>query len=205
MKRHSKQNATILTAILVIGIALMAIYSTTVQTNKSEPVDLEVAKRIYADKIKELKGLFVEKAVIKPPEVVECTLSRGTRSTCFSITLDITPGDFTPGPWCPHHIEDSEEKVGIWLKDDRIYEVDGEFIKKLASFYDDPLWQMFDPDTGDVYHTKTREECAAAARPDVHREGVRQRGAPQRHLVVRVGVGEDHLGRLARPVAAVER
>lgn len=97
---------------------------------------------------------------------VPCTLSDGTETECLQIVTNSTPTDHQMGPWCPDNISDDASAGGIWLKDGEVYDVDGEFIKSLATLYDDSNWQMYDTD-GNVYVTKTKEDCINAANPNV--------------------------------------
>ena len=105
--------------------------------------------------------------LVAAPEIVDCTLSGGTQTTCFEITVKADPQSYTPGPWCPTNIADDADAGGIWLRDGQVHDVDGAFIAGLAEFYGDSEWQLFDADTGDVRFTGTLEACEAAARPDV--------------------------------------
>tara|TARA_R110002110_G_scaffold85223_2_gene221474 strand:+ start:4282 stop:5286 length:1005 start_codon:yes stop_codon:yes gene_type:complete len=117
--------------------------------------------------IDDIAAFFQNADLVKAPRIVDCTLSEGTRTTCFSITVRADPQSYTPGPWCPGTISDSAESGGIWLKDGEVHDVDGTFIKNLAELYGDAKWQLFNPDTGNVRFTGTLQACQAAARPDV--------------------------------------
>ena len=108
--------------------------------------------------------------MITGPEIVDCTLSGGAKTECFSITVSGNPLDYTPGPWCPTNISQGPEAGGIWLENGEVHDVDGDFIANLAEFYGDTNWQLFDEATGDVRYTGTLEACEAAARPDVAEE-----------------------------------
>lgn len=112
-------------------------------------------------------NIFGSANIIGKPSLVECTLSEGAKTTCFSITVKPEPTDYTPGPWCPRHISDGPDKSGIWLDKGKVYDADGKFITELKDFYKDEKWQMYDPATGTINVTDTKEKCAAAARPDV--------------------------------------
>ena len=113
-------------------------------------------------------ALYFEDAVVRDgPHLVDCTLSGGTQTTCFQISVSPTPQTYTPGPWCPTSISDGPDAGGIWFVEGLTVDVDGEFIQALSEIYDDTEWQLFDPDTGDVRYTGTLEACEAAARPDV--------------------------------------
>jgi hypothetical protein len=114
-----------------------------------------------------LKHQFHDGSITAGPKRVDCKLSGGTETTCFSITVKTVPSGFSPGPWCPRHIADGPDKAGIWLDGGKVYDADGAFIEKLGAFYNDDSWQLFDPKTGAVNVTDTKESCEAAARPDV--------------------------------------
>ncbi|PJI85758.1 YHYH protein [Yoonia maricola] len=122
------------------------------------------------DRLSEISGFFASADVISGPEIVDCTLSGGTETSCFSITLGGDPLDYTPGPWCPTNISDGADAGGIWLENGEVYDVDGDFIANLAEFYGDSNWQLFDEETGEVRFTGSLEACEAAARPDVAEE-----------------------------------
>ncbi|MDF1777902.1 MAG: YHYH protein [Rhizobiaceae bacterium] len=119
------------------------------------------------DKITDIAAFFQGADLVKAPQIVDCTLSEGARTRCFSITVRADPQSYTPGPWCPGNIADDADSGGIWFKDGQVHDVDGTFIKNLAEFYGDAKWQLFDPDTGKIRFTGTLQACQAAARPDV--------------------------------------
>lgn len=97
---------------------------------------------------------------------VPCTLSDGTETECWEIVTNSTPTDHQMGPWCPENIADDASKGGIWLEGGEVYDVDGEFIKNMATFYNDNTWQMYDAN-GDIYVTETEQDCIDAANPNV--------------------------------------
>lgn len=119
------------------------------------------------DRLADVADFFESAKIIAGPEVVDCTLSQGEKTECFSITLAADPQTYTPGPWCPTHVSDGADAGGIWFLDGAAVDVDGEFITRLSEIYGDTHWKLFDPDTGDIRHTGTLAECEAAARPDV--------------------------------------
>ncbi|WP_371397023.1 YHYH protein [Fretibacter rubidus] len=104
---------------------------------------------------------------IGSPSIVNCTLSGGAQTQCLSVTLQPQPASMTIGPWCPRSIDDGADMAGLWLDEGKVYDVDGEFIQNLSTFYSDDKWQLFDPKTGKVNVTDTKLSCEAAARPDV--------------------------------------
>lgn len=119
------------------------------------------------DQLHTVQHFFENATVVAGPTLEDCTLSGGTQTTCFSITVKAEPQSYTPGPWCPSSIDDSAEAGGIWLQDGQVNDVDGDFISGLATFYDDDTWQLFDEATGEIRVTDTQAACEAAARPDV--------------------------------------
>ncbi len=95
------------------------------------------------------------------------SLSNGTTAPCYKIVTKSTPADHPMGPWCPTNISDDATKGGIWLSGGNVYDVDGAFIQNLATFYNDPTWQMYNTSTGEITRTLTQADCAAAANPNV--------------------------------------
>lgn len=122
---------------------------------------------VVVDQLVGLKQFFAQATVVSGPQIVKCTLSGGTETSCFSITLKAEPKAYTPGPWCPTTIADGPEKGGIWIQNGQVHDVDGAFITNLAKLYDDDKWQVFDQTTGEVRVTDSKAACEAAARPDV--------------------------------------
>jgi hypothetical protein len=113
---------------------------------------------------------FITAGLAEPISIVSKTLSNGTTADCYKIVSKGTPTDHSMGPWCPTNISDDAAAGGIWLKDGNVYEVDGAFIKNLATFFSDYTWMMYKSSTGEVIRTKTQTECQAAANPNVGAE-----------------------------------
>ncbi|MEO0987022.1 MAG: YHYH protein [Cyanobacteria bacterium J06639_14] len=111
-------------------------------------------------------SLFLEDALVSSITEEFCTLSGGTETTCYRITVTSIPTDHEPGPWCPGTITDTAEAGGIWPEGGEIYDVDGPFVENLDTFYNDGEWKLYNDD-GTIRVTGTAEQCAAAARPDV--------------------------------------
>ncbi len=120
-----------------------------------------------ASELATVSDFFQHANVVSAPSIVDCTLSGGTRTRCFSITVKSEPSSYTPGPWCPTNVSDGPKAGGIWMSGGTIHDVDGPFVKNLATFYDDDSWQLFDPASGKIKVTDSLEACQAAARPDV--------------------------------------
>ncbi|WP_337045261.1 YHYH protein [Emticicia sp. 17c] len=95
------------------------------------------------------------------------TLSNGTSALCYKIVTKSTPTDHIQGPWCPTNISDDASKGGIWIENGNVYDVDGAFIKNLATFYNNTTWQMYNKTTGEITKTLTQADCQAAANPNV--------------------------------------
>ena len=112
---------------------------------------------------------FLENALVKDITIKNCTLVNGTQSTCKSITVSGYPSNYEAGPFCPRTTADSKETTGIWLDGENIYNLDGEFIKKLPEIYDDEKFVLYDS-SGNVNITDTQEEFDGAAKPQVEEE-----------------------------------
>lgn len=120
------------------------------------------------DRLDRIVAAFAEGAVVGEPSIVDCTLNDGTETSCYAITVTGEPESHSSGPWCPTNIDQEGAAAGgIWLENDRVYEVDGSFIANLSKFYDDDEFQLFNPETGEIRVTDTLEGCVAAARPNV--------------------------------------
>ncbi len=98
-----------------------------------------------------------------------CTLSGGTTTTCYKIVTVGTPADHDVGAFCPRNISDGSV-AGMWIESGETYDLTGEFIRNLATFYGDSNWQLYDTGTGDIFVTDTQEAFEGAARPDVAEE-----------------------------------
>lgn len=110
---------------------------------------------------------FLAAGLAEPITVVSRTLSDGTTADCYKIVVNNTPSDHNMGPWCPTNISDDASAGGIWLENGNVYDVDGDFIKNLATFYNDNTWMMYNSTTGEITKTETQADCAAAANPNV--------------------------------------
>ena len=111
--------------------------------------------------------LFFDDAVIETITTQSCTLSGGTQTTCYRITLAGEPAVDEIGPFCPPTIESDASQGGIWFDGSgEVYDIDGEFISNLDQLYGDG-WLLYDPSTGEVNITDTQAACEAAARPNV--------------------------------------
>ncbi len=111
-------------------------------------------------------SFFIESGLIEPIVKVNKTLSNGTTAECYKITMKNSPSDHTMGPWCPTKISDGADKGGLWFEKGKLYDVDGAFVKNMATFYSDAKWKLY-KDDGTINVTSTKEACMAAARPDV--------------------------------------
>lgn len=111
-------------------------------------------------------SLFYEDALVEDPTLVDCTLSDGTETTCYEITISGYPAGYDVGPFCPETTSDTADAGGIWFDGNDVYDIDGEFILGLAELYGDDNWLLYDED-GNVNITDTVEAFEAAARPDV--------------------------------------
>ncbi len=111
-------------------------------------------------------SLFLSGALARGVTTEPCTLSGGTATTCYRITVAGLPVDHAVGPFCPPTTSSTAAQGGIWFDGAGLYDVDGEFITGLASLYGDDNWRLYD-ENGNVNVTNTREAFEGAARPNV--------------------------------------
>ncbi|MEP1868922.1 MAG: YHYH protein [Paraglaciecola sp.] len=112
-------------------------------------------------------SLFASDSLVSV-ETVDCTLSNGTETSCYSITVSGFPADRTElGDFCPDTIEATADEGGKWFDDGVLYDLTGSFIENLDVFYGDSYWQLYDEDTGLINITDTQVACEAAAQPQV--------------------------------------
>lgn len=170
----------LVTLLGVIGLAGCASTEQNIATdNKSESVSGHThdTNHSHTDhtadthNIEHFKSVFSSDSVEVADELVECTLASGTQTQCYEVTVAVNKDmQHETGPWCPRNINDGPEKSGIWLDSGKVYDADGEFIKNLSSFYGDDEWELYNPITGKVKVTESKEACLAAAKPDVEAE-----------------------------------
>lgn len=107
---------------------------------------------------------------------VSCTLSGGSTTSCYKIVTVGAPADHAVGPFCPTNVyadvasktlSTDASAVGLWIESGQTYELTGEFIANLATFYGNSHWQLFDATTGKVNVTDTQALFEAAAVPNV--------------------------------------
>lgn len=110
---------------------------------------------------------FLTAGLSQPITTVTRTLSNGKTAECYKIVTKSVPTDHVMGPWCPANITDDATKGGIWIDKGNVYDVDGAFVKNLATFYNDNQWMMYNASTGVITKTLTQADCQAAANPNV--------------------------------------
>ena len=153
-----------------VSFLVVACSATPTGVEGQEKSGLSSSSPELAVTIEEITSQFDEASLVGEPKAVSCTLSGGAKTDCLTITLRSAPETYDIGPWCPRNITDGPDVSGIWLENGKVYDVDGEFIQNLATFYKDPEWRLFDPETGKINVTDSKISCAAAARPDVAEE-----------------------------------
>jgi hypothetical protein len=112
-------------------------------------------------------SLFATGAILADVTTEPCTLSDRTRTTCYVFNIAGKPPNHDIGPFCPRTISDPADKVGLWIENQQTYDITGHWVTQLATFYNDPAWQLYDESTGQVRVTDSKVACEAAARPDV--------------------------------------
>lgn len=110
---------------------------------------------------------FLADGLKSPIEEVSCTLTDGTSTMCYRIVIAGAPADHEVGPFCPRTLDEDPTKVGMWMEGGEVWNLDGDFIQGLSTFYNDDNWLLYDPQSRAVNVTTTKEACEAAARPNV--------------------------------------
>ena len=148
--------------------------SATTVTAKSKSADTVVVDKVVADKptvnnIAVDPSLFADGAIVGDIKTVDCTLSGGTKTTCYRMTIAGAPADpetSPEGPFCPSSIKSGADEGGIWIDGKgTVYDVDGKFIENLATLYKDKEWQMYDIKTGKVTIVTGIKGCNVARNP----------------------------------------
>lgn len=142
-----------ITILLVSLIAFAVLNNSSAEGHSHAPIGLDTA-------------LFMDGALTEDIATVACTLSDGTETTCYSITVTGTPANHEVGPFCPRTTSDTADTVGLWFDGNSVYDIDGNFILNLAEIYNDDNWKLYNDD-GSVNITETVEAFNAAARPNV--------------------------------------
>ena len=115
-------------------------------------------------------SLFLDGALVGEPVVADCTLSDGSASQCYTITVPGTPVNHDAGPFCPTSTSDGADAGGLWLDGEASYEIDGEFFTELADIYGDEAWNNIVNDDGSINVIDNAAEFQVAARPDITEE-----------------------------------
>lgn len=113
-----------------------------------------------------LAANFKDGALSKAISQEDCTLTNGTKTTCYRVIVAGNPVGTKIGPFCPTTTTTSAADAGIWLDGSKIYDTDGQFILDLATIYGDAKWKLYD-DSGKVNVTDSKAAFQGAARPDV--------------------------------------
>lgn len=111
-------------------------------------------------------SLFIQESLIGEIKIEERELADGSTVSCYVFTTKTRPHEHEMGPWSPKLVTDGKDQGGIWFKDGKVYDVDGPFVANLATFYEDPEWDLVRED-GTIRTTDTKEAFEAAARPNV--------------------------------------
>ena len=114
--------------------------------------------------------LFVDGALAGDPVAAPCTLSDGSTSECYTVTVTGTPANHDVGPFCPTSVTDNADAGGLWLDGENSYVIDGPFFTELAEIYGDELWDNIYNDDGSINVIDNAEDFQVAARPDITEE-----------------------------------
>ncbi|MSX18878.1 MAG: YHYH protein, partial [Actinobacteria bacterium] len=152
---NNRLKITVLASVLA---ALIAVAGLNLLSSDTKSSDLVAPGVVAAN--------FLEGSLTKVITTEDCTLSDGTKTTCYRIEVTGSPVDAKIGPFCPESTSSTAEVSGIWLDGEKMYNADGQFIMDLSTIYKDVKWKLYD-DSGKVKVTDTKEAFQGAARPDV--------------------------------------
>ena len=165
---------TIKPILIISGLSIIACSSDDEGSTITEEVTEEITEEVTEEETTEETVLSVDASFFLTDTgnvtitTEPCTLSDGTETECYKIVSihTVEPEEHEMGPWCPENISDDASAGGLWITDDGVVDVDGDFIKNLAEFYDDATWKMYDEVTGEVTRMTTIEECMNGADPN---------------------------------------
>lgn len=109
---------------------------------------------------------FAAGAIVGDVTTENCTVNSGAQRTCAHFTVTGYPKTYKVGPFCPTTVTTPAADAGIWFDGSGVYDLDGPFVKNLATFYKDSAWKLYDS-KGNVNVTDTKAAFEGAARPDV--------------------------------------
>ena len=159
---------------LLVAIGLTGCNTTTDESAEHSHDNGEVHSHDHVEPhtdVEMFKQAFANDGIEIADELVECTLASGTKTECFQLTVELNKNrGHEVGPWCPRNVSEGADSAGIWLDEGQVYDADGNFIKNLATFYKDDEWQLYNPITGDIKVTDSKQACLAAAKPNVEAE-----------------------------------
>lgn len=115
-------------------------------------------------------NLFLDGALAEEATIEDCTLTNGSETQCYRITIVGRPVNAVEGEieiYCPDNRNSTAKEGGLWFDGSgTVYDVDGEFMENLASLYDDDRWKMVDQDTGEITVYEGAEGCEIAGNPN---------------------------------------
>ena len=152
-------------AIPVSGFGLLAVITALLTACGGGEDDSVYGTTITSADVRSMEASnFLAAGLASAVTTVSCTLSGGTTTTCYKIVTNGAPPDHAVGPFCPSST--SSGGAGMWIESGSTYDLSGEFIKNLATFYSDSNWQLYDTSTGNIKTTDTQALFEAAAIPN---------------------------------------
>ena len=146
--------------------------TTTIIDDNGEKEEIQDKQdsEINPEELAKISSYFDDAALVDEVTLVDCILSDGTESSCYQIVVTNGVTDADIWPRCPRNIADDATAGWIWLDGGEVYDVDGEFIKNLATFYEDDAWKLYDEATWDINVTDSKEAFEWAAKPQVEEQ-----------------------------------
>jgi len=84
-----------MTNLKMISAALLVLIGTTASVTAHE----HKSENTPDAKLQKIKSWFETDAIVSGPDLVDCTLSAGSKAKCFSITVHPDPSGMKTGPW----------------------------------------------------------------------------------------------------------
>ena len=85
----------------------------------------------------------------------------------IALASPVSPLLWMKAPYCPPSITSDSSTAGLWFgRNGEMIAVDGAWIKNLSVYYNDTAWDMYDPETGEVYIETGVRGCEITGNPN---------------------------------------
>ena len=121
------------------AVLLLIMLFATLSCNSNE-VEMDVSGTVV-----KVQSNFISDALAEPISIVSRTLCNGFTVECYKIVAKGIPADHNMGRGV--NINDNSNTGEIWLENGNVYDLDGAFVKNLATFYSDKTWMLYNATT----------------------------------------------------------